>query len=144
MAIYTRFGTPCKLVTPIDSDSGECGVECYYTTRTTYREVHVSQLKADDGFREINAASCDLEQRYKNLEYAINHSTSKIKNNSEWLKGLYLLEGFNDTDHTWTINKFGKILWIVKMLMDVRYYLHQKGFVWVSKSGSWMYKGDVR
>src|SRR5712675_2966562 len=72
MTIYTRFGTPIKLVKPIDETTGYVNVVMAEIDNPDETfEFHISDLKADNGINEIYEASHLLElvtyyeQRYR-------------------------------------------------------------------------------
>lgn len=54
--IYTRFGTPVTLLSQIDNE-GFVKLIAHYEDGDKEREYQVFELRADDGFNEIQAAS---------------------------------------------------------------------------------------
>lgn len=75
--ITTRFGTQVQLIAPVDWNTGWASVVMQYSTvdssaSDVTRDVHVSELKADGGLNEIQAASDALEQHLcKDCEQAM-------------------------------------------------------------------------
>jgi hypothetical protein len=58
MSIHTRFGSEVKLNSPVDPDGW---VTVHYLDRQEVREVHVSDLRAEDGAKEIYEESDKFE-----------------------------------------------------------------------------------
>lgn len=57
MAIYTRFGSEIKIIQVKQDDNGDCAwLKCQRDDGSIVADdfVHVSELKADNGFNEIN------------------------------------------------------------------------------------------
>lgn len=61
--IYTRFGTKVNLISPVNWDTGWVTVAAPLGMDEMFnREMHISELKADDGINEIKVASDALER----------------------------------------------------------------------------------
>jgi hypothetical protein len=58
--IYSRFGTPLALVTKTESDAGLVSVQATTGDTTDVHEYKLTDLTADDGLTEINAAVATL------------------------------------------------------------------------------------
>lgn len=60
--ITTRFGSHVQLISPVDWNSGwTIGIISREGETSDRREIHISDLKADDGLNEIAAASDAIE-----------------------------------------------------------------------------------
>ncbi len=60
--ITSRFGARVQLIAPVDWNTGWTSGRFTYPEGTFDKDVHVSELKADGGLNEIQAASDALEQ----------------------------------------------------------------------------------
>jgi hypothetical protein len=58
--IYSRFGTALALVTKTEGDSGRVSVQAAVEGTADIHEYNVTDLTADDGLTEINAAVAKL------------------------------------------------------------------------------------
>ena len=58
--IYSKFGTELALVSKTASASGRVSVQATSGGTTDVREYDLSDLKADDGLTEVNAAVARL------------------------------------------------------------------------------------
>ena len=58
--IYSRFGTPLALVTKTQSDAGLVSIQATAGDSADVHEYKLTDLTADDGSTEINAAVAKL------------------------------------------------------------------------------------
>jgi hypothetical protein len=58
--IYSKFGSKLTLVTKIEGESGKVSVQATTDGTTDPHDYNVSDLKADGGLAEINAAVAKL------------------------------------------------------------------------------------
>ena len=61
--IYSRFGTPLTLVTRTESDAGVVSVQATTDDSTDVHEYKLTDLTADEGSTEINAAVAKLPMK---------------------------------------------------------------------------------
>jgi hypothetical protein len=61
--IYSRFGTALTLVSKTENDTGQVSVQATTNGSADVHEYHLTDLKADDGSTEINAAVAKLPMK---------------------------------------------------------------------------------